>query len=261
MLNLPKSWGDITIDQFVEINRILTSKSNISNDEFYFEVISLISNLPVDELEQMDYDEFQTYIKDLNYLTLTPPPFQPKTKINTEAGELYFFNQFTKLTNGEFIDLEYLIMSENYIENIKMILAVLFKRQFKPRDLLSDVQWEPYNGNLAIRANLFGNQKVVDVFGALSEFIQYREDFYKKYEGFFGTSEPEELEDIEGEGIISRATKAKEVEKQNSYKKWGWNLLMYNLCGNDPLRFEESYKLPLILTMNILSMRKELNIT
>lgn len=260
MLNLPKSWGDITIDQFIEINRISTSKSNLSNDEFYFEVISLLSDLPLDELEQMEYDEFKTYMKDLNYLTKTPPPFKPKTKIKTSAGELFFFNQFNKLTNGEFIDLEYLIMSENYIENIKMILAVLFKRQLKPRDLLSDVEWEPYSGNLAIRANLFGNQKVADVFGAISEFIQYREEFYKTYEGFFGSSEPEDLDELENEGIISRATRAKEVEKQNSYKKWGWNLLMYNLCGNDPLKFEEAYKLPLTLTMNILSMRKELNI-
>jgi hypothetical protein len=259
MLNLPKSWGDITVDQLIEINQI--TKKNLSDDEFYFEVISLLSDLPLDELELMDYDEFKLLTKDLEYLTKTPPPFKPKNKITTEAGDMYYFNQWTKLTNGEFIDLEYLIMSENYMANIKLILAVLFKKQLKPRDLLSDVEWEPYTGNLAIRANLFGNQKVVDVFGAISEFLEYRDQFYKLYEGYFGTSEPDELDDVEGEGIISRATRAKEAEKQNNYKKWGWHFLMYNLAGGDPMKFEESYKIPLTLTMNILSMRKELNIS
>jgi hypothetical protein len=259
MIKVPSSWNDITVNQFIQIHSLLEKKFN-SNDEYYVEIISLLSDTPIDELEELTYEEFNSLIKNVEFLT-TPPKFQPREYINTSVGIMYLFNNWTSLlTNGEFIDLEYLFTNGHYVTNLKKILPMFYRFQIKQGTETHPPQWEEYGGWLTRRSELFGEQKLCNVFGVINQFMDWRKEFFQKYEGYFGTSEPEEIEEVENESIISNATRVKEITKQNSYKKWGWNMLMYQLCNSDPLRMNEAYKLPLILSMNILSMKKELDI-
>jgi len=260
MFKYPKSWGDVTVNQFVEIAEII-KKGYDNDDDLYFDIISLICDLPLDELESMDYNEFSLIKKDLKYLTVIPPAFQPKEIVSTPLGLFYVNNKFTtNLTIGEFIDLEHLITDDNYLGNIKLILAILYRKRIEEECELFEPKLEKYDNWVSKRANIFGQLKVSDVFGVISQFLEYRELFYKAYEGYFGGAEHENIEYEKGEGILSRATKDKENQRQVSIKKWGWNLLVYQIASNDPLKMDAAYGLNLTLAMNILSMRKELNL-
>lgn len=260
MLKLPRSWSDITIDQFIEIDRI--AKSEITNkDELYFHLVSLLADLPISDLESMDYDEFLESTKDLGFLIQTPPAFQPKKTIETKLGKLHLKNNFNSdLTNGEFIDLEYLIQNDNYIQNIKMILAVFYRVRISENDGLHNEVFEPYGNYIQMRSELFGNQKVGDVFGVISQFLEFREEFFKKYEGLFDSTEEEEFVELAGESMRDRQERKKESETQSKIKKWGWNVLMYQLAGNDALKVDDAYGLPFLFSMNLMSMKKELSI-
>jgi len=260
MLKLPRSWSDITINQFIEIDKISKSTPK-SEDEFYFNIVSLLADLPIEELESMDYEDFHPLIKDLKYLTEIPPPFKPKEKIETSLGTMYLKNNFNRdLLNGEFIDLEYLMQSENYIENIKMIMAIFYRIKISDNDGLHNEKFEPYGNWVQLRAELFGEQKVGDVFGVIPQFLEFRENFFKKYEGLFDSTEPEEFESIAGESISDRKNREEASKKTSLIKKWGWNVLMYQLANNDALKVDEAYGLPFIFSMNLMSMKKELSI-
>ena len=58
----------------------------------------------------------------------------------------------------------------------------------------------------------------------------------------------------------TNSEEAKEIQQEKSQLKWGWERLIYSLCNEDLTKFEEVTNLPLIMTFNMLAMKKELNL-
>ena len=64
----------------------------------------------------------------------------------------------------------------------------------------------------------------------------------------------------EEEDKPTTSQESKDLQLKKSELKWGWERLVYSLCNEDLTKFNEVINLPLIMTFNMLAMKKVLNI-
>lgn len=236
----PTSWKDITVSQFMEI------KSINSDDTDDLEMMSILLDLPMAELEQMDIVKFQDMTSELSFIR-TSVPNEIKERLNTSIGTLHLID-FMSITIGEFIDLEH-YFSEDYIQNLPLILSILYRRKLPNEhpELFED-EFEKYGTYIEHRSNIFLETSIEDVFGIITKYLSFRQNIFTGYEGLFNSPD-EEIDEEEIEDIKSNT---------KSENKWGWNPLIYILANRNPLKFEEATGMGLIQGLNILSMRLEL---
>ena len=79
----------------------------------------------------------------------------------------------------------------------------------------------------------------------------------EKYELLFQADESDEEE----EAIKpANSQDAKAEQEHKSAIKWSWERLLYGLCNEDLTKFDQVTDMPLVLTFNIMAMKKELNL-
>lgn len=252
----PISWNDITVSQFMELYSVNKDDFELM-DDYHIQILSIIYDLPISYFEDMGIDEYKSVLANTSFLSK-----QPINKISqsiiTNGITLYFIDNFNALTIGEFIDLENLFIN-GFIKNLNTILAILY-RQKQPNEnpLLFNDRWEPYGDWIYLRAPLFDDVKITDVYGIITKFINYRNDLYEKYSGLF--DQIEETDDVEIDNTLplkERAEITKAINREKTLNKWGWDLFLLKLANNDPTKIEEATDMNLVLCLNVLSMIKE----
>lgn len=255
-----KSWKDVSVQQFLELSKLIPE--NYSTDELYYiDVLSILDDYSKEEIEEMDYDTFQSLIGELSFLK-TLPPKKPAPVILVNSKKLKFVDNFNALSVGEFIDLEH-FFSNDYYENLSTILAILYRLYIEHEDR----EWfpdtiEPYGSYIFHRAPYFNSISINNVYGVLNQYIEWRSELFETYEGLFdGVSQDEEDDEpIQGESIISRSERIKAEKKQQAIKKWGWDIFLLRLAGNDITKVEAVTKINLLQALNTLSCKKELGL-
>lgn len=255
-----KSWKDVSVQEFLELSKLIPE--NYSTDELYYvDVLSILDDYSKEEIEEMDYDTFQSLIKDLSFLS-TLPSKKPAPVILVNSKKLKLIDNFNALSVGEFIDLEH-FFSNDYYENLSTILAILYRIYIEHEDR----EWfpdtiEPYGSYIFHRAPYFNSININNVYGVLNQYIEWRSQLFETYEGLFdGVSQDEEDdEQIQGESIISRSERIKAEKKQQAIKKWGWDIFLLRLAGNDITKVEAVTKINLLQALNTLSCKKELGL-
>ena len=116
--------------------------------------------------------------------------------------------------------------------------------------------YEPYAFSPRDRHELFDEYKINDIYGIIPEFIAFRENFMDTYGNLF--HDENDSEDDEDKPTTSQ--ESKDLKLKKSEMKWGWERLIYSLCNEDLTKFEDVTNLPLIMTFNMLAMKKELNL-
>lgn len=254
--NIPTSWDQITIGQFIELNSINLEEFE---SEFYLmlEKLAIITNTSADDeqWEEMDVMEVMELIKTRRFLNFNPP-----NKFKNNIDDLFISLPFNDLTLGEFIDLEY-YFSENIIENFTNILCVLY-RKFKKGEWGEQII-EPYSLiEKSDRKIEFEDIKITDVFGIIDAFIKWKNNFMDKYEALF---QPDIEDEYNEEDIKNDPQLAHEIEQEKKeeakHKKWGWIKLTHYLADGDIIKMKEILNLRLVYVFNLLGMKKELGIT
>ena len=241
-MNLPKSWNEIDVLQFKEIRELYSIEEVFSRE---IEILSALAGVSSEELEDLDISEVSSMLKDITFINSEP------SKNFKRDIDKWKFKPFSKLTCGEFIDLEY-FFSNDYIKHISHIAAILYKQH--TINEWGDLSYEPYKYNPYERCELFDDYYISDIYGIIPEYLSFRQDFIDKYHLLFDDdSEPEEEKPKTSEDV-------KALAEQKSALKWGWERLLYSLCNEDMTKFSQVTDLPLILTFNMLSMKKELNL-
>lgn len=258
MFNIPTSWEGITVSQFKELFSF-NEKDFENLEEYYMQILSILCDVPVSEIQELDYDFLYEAVKKISFMN-TLPNKTPKPYIKTDYGDLYLNDNFYKITIGEFIDIENLIQS-GYIENLNALLTIFYRQKnIKNNPFFLDT-YEPYGDWIYHRAPLFDFIKINDVYGVINKYSNFRKDFFERYSGLFDDSnEDEDVNSEEENDSISKSEKMKEDEKRKNIKKWSWDVLIYRLAKNDPLKFEEATTMSLIQAFNIFSMKKELGL-
>jgi hypothetical protein len=118
-MTLPSSWNEILVDQFIELRGL---DDSLSYFDLMLEVVSIVTDTDIDELEELSFSELQKLERELNWLTSEPP------KQITKQIDNYHYKGLDSLTLGEFIDLNH-FFSENFIENLPVICAILYRQQ------------------------------------------------------------------------------------------------------------------------------------
>ena len=240
-LNLPKAWSQVTIEQFREIRSL-----NIEDGTFDYnvDVLSILSDLPVEDFDEIELDELQGIIKQLSWMTS-----EPSKKYQHQLGELKL-KPFVDITLGEFITLESFV-TDDYIKNLRNICAILYRKT--STDEWGNVIFEPYKFKSSDRVNLFDEYPITSVFGLIPEYLQFRQNFLDSHSNLMTESyeDDEEIDDPE---------ERKEQEQEKKSSKWGWEQLIWTMCNGDLSKFDSITDTKLVLIFNFLAMRKELEI-
>jgi len=246
MIQVPKQWSDVTVEQFIDFNGIAKDQG-----AYYYnsEALSILADEPIEVIEDLDVDELTELIKENSWCVS-----EPSKKYKHELLGMKF-KPFNKLTLYEYIDLDYYFIN-NYIGNIANICAICY-RQTRVNEWGEEIM-EPYDFDCTLRAEKFLDLPITDVYGILQEFIKYRDNFLKNYENLFSGELDEDLTDDERQEMDPE--EIKEIEKEQSLAKWSWEQTIYSLTKGDITKSDKVGALPLIYVFNILSMKKELDI-
>ena len=262
MKNNSVTWYNINVETFKEIYSIREKEFN-SEDERSIEILSIILDQPIEYFEELEYSEFEKLLIDLSHLKQFPTR-PPRNDVETSAGKLYLFNDLNKITLGEFIDLENYFV-EGYIKNLNLILAILYRQKNILNSPLYMDTFEEYGNWIFHRQPLFNNIPIEFVYGVIPMYLKFRTNIYEVYSGLFNdvddnsNSEANKVE-IEKMSHSERIEYRKAIEEEESKARWNFDVILYKLAGNNPLKLEQATQLSLIQALNTLSMVKELKI-
>ena len=242
-MKLPKSWNEVTVNQWVELNLI---DPNEFNSVFLhtLESLSILSDTDPEELEDLTPEELIDLANQVSFIKREPSN-KPK-----QAVKGFMLKPLDALTLGEFIDLEYYI-SQN-VQNFTLLLSILYKRW--KRDEWGNLVFEPYVYKLDERLHKWGNVSINEVFGAVNNYIAYSNDFKQRYENLFNPviEEDEEVE-LDPEDLKAEA-------EEKTFNKWSWEKLLYDIANEDLTKIDAVTELPLVFVFNMLSMVEELQL-
>jgi len=240
-LNLPKQWSQVTIEQFIEIRSLNIEDGTL---QYNTDVLSILSDLPIEDFDDIELDELQELTKQLAWMTS-----EPSKRYQHQLDELKL-KPFVDITLGEFITLEGFV-TDDYIKNLRNICAILYRKT--SIDEWGNVITEPYKFKSSERAHLFDDYPITSVFGLIPEYLQFRQNFLDSHSNLMTESFEDDEESTDPE-------ERKEQEEEKKSSKWGWEQLIWSMCNGDLSKFEAITDTKLILIFNFLAMRKELEI-
>jgi hypothetical protein len=242
---LPKKWSNISVEQFIEISQI--DKDQGAN-AYNSELISIVTDMTYEEVDELDLDEMVQMVNDMKWSNTQPSKQYKHELLGMKIKPL------SKLCLFEYIDLDY-YFNDNYHTNIDKICAILY-RQTKVNEW-GEVVLETYDYDIKVRAEKFLDLPITEVYGIVSEFLKFRENFLDVYKNLFGEAEEELTAD---DKAAMEPEEIKEVETEVKNNKWSWERMIYGLTNGDITKSEAVGALPLTYVFNMLGMKKELDI-
>jgi len=243
-MHLPKSWSEIDVLQFKEIRELYTITEVFTRE---IEILAVLADVSSDELEDLDIEEVSALISEIKFVNSEP------SKHYKHQVDDYHIKPLDKLTIGEYIDLEF-YFSKDYNQHIGHIASIFYRQ--KSTNQWGVTVYEPYDFSPRQRFELFEDYSINDIYGIVPEFIAFRENFMETYGNLFHDESEEDEEDEKP----TTSQESKDIQLKKSELKWGWERLVYSLCNEDLTKFKEVLNLPLIMTFNMLAMKKELNV-
>lgn len=269
-MNIPTSWKDITVSQYLESSNLKVEDFDYIED-YYIQLFSILTDEDPTVFEDMTVEQFIQLKSKIGFL-LNLPNNRPLKTITTNNITLHLV-PYHSISGGEFIDLESYIRGD-ILDNLTKLLAVCYRRVVDAGDLFNPPRIEKYTGNNAYKQKLFDTVCIADVYGVVKEYIQFRKEVFENYSNLVNFQEEEEMDEetkalnekilaeeaAEEENLSisekNQLQKAKELEENR--QKWGFAAMILRLAGGDITKYNEILELPLLMIMNILAMKKEL---
>ena len=241
-MNLPRNWNEVNVNQWLELN-------TIDDDEYNsvflqtIEALSILSDTDPEELEDLDPEELIDLARKVSFVKREPSN-KPK-----ELVKGLKLKPLDRLTLGEFIDLEHYAMQ--FVQNFDILLSILYKRW--KSDEWGNLIFEPYSYSIMSRKVLFQDVSINEVYGAVKNYIDYSNDFKKRYENLFNPVIEEDDTELDEDDLKAEA-------EEKVFTKWSWEKLLYDLANQDLTKIDAVTDLPLVFVFNMLSMVEELQL-
>jgi hypothetical protein len=213
-----------------------------SNFESQLELLGVLADVPTEDLEDLELDEFSALLAKISFVQSEP------NKMPAQSILGYQLKPLNKIKVEEFLDLEYYV-TKDYIEYLPIICAILYKQT--RIDEWKHLSYEPHEYDLEERSKEFLNLSINSVYGVVTSYLQWRENFLNTYSNLF--DEPiteEDLQEVEPED-------RKELEAEMQMSKWAWEKTIYILANEDITNMEKVLGMNLIFAFNMLSMKKD----
>lgn len=153
LFHFPQNFSELTLGKFQRAMNI-TYEDEIDSS---IKIISVLADIPIDLLEQVDFVDFKKLIEICKFLNETVND-KPKMEIIIDNKKYGMFTEISKMTTGEFVDLDSLIKDpDEAIDHLHVIMAILYR----PIDKKGKV--EKYDSEtVEERAKLFQEKMTVD---------------------------------------------------------------------------------------------------
>lgn len=243
-LKIPSDWSRISLGVYLEFKKIQQLELGLS--EYTLELVSLFNDISPDDpiFEEVDFDDLLQIHSNTHLLDNDPLP-------RLSNWNEYQLKPLTKMTLGEFIDIENLVSNEDFI----VILCSILMRRNKT-DEWGNIVWEPYEYNPLDRVDYFMDLPVNIAFGIFKEWESFRINFMNNYDNLFNPPIDNGGDEVEEELTGRELLEAKkEMLVEEAKKKWSWESLVWSLCNEDITKMTEVFNTPVILAFNILSMK------
>ena len=237
---MPQQWSQISVSQFLELNS-LSSEDGIFN--YHIDVLSALTDSDISYFEELELNELSELTKQIKWLQ-SDPSRRYKSKLDN-----YVLKPFSKLTLGEFIDLEH-YFSNNYLDHFCHILALLYRRTSK--NVYGDDIIEPYDYSPRDRLDWYLDYPITDVYGLIPEYLKFRENFTNTYTNLL-------VDVVADDEVLEDADEIKEQKREQEKQKFAWESTIMALCNDDLSKFNSILEMPVVLVFNILGMKKTLD--
>ena len=211
---------------------------------YQIDVLSALTDSDISDFEDLDIDELGELAKEIKWIQ-SEPSKRYKNKLDK-----YVLKPFSKLTLGEFIDLEH-YFSNNYLDHFCHILALLYRRTSK--NVYGDDIIEPYNYSPSDRLDWYLDYKITDVYGLIPEYLKYRENFTNTYTNLL-------VDVVPDDEVLEDADEIKEQKREQEKQKFAWESTIMALCNDDLSKFNDILDMSAVLVFNILGMKKTLDV-
>ena len=155
--NLPKSWDDVTLAKFSNLQRIKGE-----GEAQIYDLLQALCDKTRDEVMQLPIEFVEKMLNRMDFIYTTPEIAAPTNKIEID-GETYQVNYLEKLKAGEYISFDTVIKSDQY--NYAAMLAILCR---KP-DEIYDSKFEAEK--FEDREKMFGNQPITKILPIINFFL------------------------------------------------------------------------------------------
>jgi hypothetical protein len=227
--------------------RSLNNEDFDSLFSYEIECLSILTDIDVDEFDDMEIDELSKIVKQVTFIKK-----QPSNIFKNEINNLTYIG-LDNLKLGEFIDLEY-YFANDYVKHLTYISSVLYRKSKLSE--WEEVVYEDYSFNIEKRKEQFNDLPITSIYGIIAEYIKFRENFLKVYENLFNPIfDEDELDEAELD-----EEDLKEQEAEDKINRWSWEHTLYNLANEDVTKIKDVLELNLVFAFNILGMKKELEI-
>ncbi len=136
-INVPTNWNDITIKKYQKFLQVSKNADEI-------EMLSILCDVPVNVIKKIKVKDRIMIIKKMNTFINEKPTGELQNIIEFKGKEYGFIPNFSKLTTGEFVDLESYMKNSN--ESLHYIMSILYRPIVKRQGKFYNI--EPYNPNL-----------------------------------------------------------------------------------------------------------------
>lgn len=158
---------ELTISQYYKIQNLLVTEGMSAK----LKIVSLLSGASTKELGTLDNYQFLSLWQACIEGPLNHSDNHPLYKHLVLNGNLYGFMEFSKMSIGEFADMEVLKQDPQKQSKLHVMMAVLYR---PATQITGDwIVTDPYDGESVMeRAELFKDMPLKYVYGALSFFLQ-----------------------------------------------------------------------------------------
>lgn len=236
MVNIPKSWQEITLEQYMQLMEL---GDDIPGNDGLLLKLAALTGSEIEEINKMVASDFQDAISRLDFIS-TPPSGPP-----LEMLKGHKMRELSRMTVGEFTDLE----MRQKPEFLHLHLSFLYPE---------DMKYEP--DKRFAHAEEFRACKMSEALPALRHYQEWREKMFNDYAGLFSSGEPAEAPKDERPADRKRRLREEEHERRQA-ERWNWFGFISRLAGNDPMKFESASELNIVFALNFVAYMKENNIT
>jgi len=173
--------GDLTLSQYMKVKDIQSSGQNISDAEF----ISLLTNIPLEEIRQATIQQINFVSKVLNSWFSNLTTKQPLKQIINYKGEVLGLTQPSQMSWGEWTDLEILTSQEKL--NLKHLAAILYRpcETFNVETLERKIVKYNYDECME-RSKDMDDFPIGDIYSAIFFFMKYAQLLTDKHRNSLG---------------------------------------------------------------------------
>ena len=126
--NVPKSWDELDLKTFQEIEEYYSDKEKEFDAR---DVLHIFTKRSVDEINELPMEFTESILEQLSWLGEEPHYDEPSNKIEID-GEIYQVNVQEKLRTGEFVAVDTILKHDKH--NYAAILAVLCRKNDEQYD-------------------------------------------------------------------------------------------------------------------------------